>query len=395
MWTAEAKYRALVHGNSYCFIHWLHEMNANKARPIRPDPCRLEILPNRRGGSTNIALELTKSHPTSRIGLVIAGNSGRPGGACGHMDRYGRPYVDSLHHHSTQEEDVVSNWLLTHKHVEDTDPNTLFANTIGGKRRWGMTYPDWSRLDPHFHLLDHTSKTWSPIKDPTVVKALTTLVKHGLQQVTYSFKGFAYEAQLVSGDASLVLQTNQKTHTERKIRIIIPHMFDTIQGKDYRMETTANYQDAWYVSNCLVCEKTKTGYNFDNRTRCSLVFVAGPLATGDHSLHPPASQGDYASTQHRTFSQHAKEDYTFFIQSVEKTFYAALLAMALKGDTIAVLCHVSGGIYAGEWRSSYGDKARNLDELTNVVNRVLNRRLSDVPLGCYFEKVVFSTYMSP
>ena len=37
---------------------------------------------------------------------------------------------------------------LTHKKVEGTDPNKLFANTIGGdstasggKRRWGVTHP--------------------------------------------------------------------------------------------------------------------------------------------------------------------------------------------------------------------------------------------------------------
>ena len=305
-------------------------MQSSTATPLHPvsSPRQLEFLAIR-GGSTNMALELAKVHPGSRIGLVIAGNSGRPGGACGHMDKLNRPYVDSLHHHATQEEDVVSNWLLTHEKAEGTDPNKLFANTIGGdstasgrKRRWGVTHPDWR-------------------KNPT--------------------------------------QT-----------------FYTIQKKDYRRASAADYRDAWHVSNCLVCEKTVRAYDFDNRVRCSLVFVAGPLAKGGHSLNPPFKQGDYASTQYRTFNELTEHDYTHFLRCVEETFHAALLAMAMQGDTIAILCHVSGGIYAGNWRSIYGDKAAALTELKKVVNGVLsNRLLNGVPLGCYFERVVFSKYIPP
>ena len=322
MWTAEGKYRALVH-HPWCKIHWLRDMHASTATPVQPisSPCLLDIV-TMCGGSTNMALELSKAHPGSRIGLVIAGNSGRPGGACGHMNKYDQPYVDSLHHHSTQEEDVVSNWLLTHKKVEGTDPNTLFANTIGGKRRWGMTHPDWT------------------------------------------------------------------THPHQK--------FHTIQRIDYRRASPIDYCDAWHVNNCLVCQKTSSSYNFDNRLRCSLIFVAGPLAKGGHSLHPPLKQGDYASTQYRTFNELTENDFTHFMKCVEETFHAALLAMAMKGDTIAILCHVSGGIYAGKWRSVYGDKAGNFNHLKRVVNNVLkNKSLNGMPLGCYFERVVFSEYMPP
>lgn len=322
MWPAEEKYRALAH-RPWCKIHWLRDMQSSAATPLHPvsSPRQLEFLAIR-GGSTNMALKLAKVHPGSRIGLVIAGNSGRPGGACGHMDKFNRPYVDSLHHHSTQEEDVVSNWLLTHQKAEDTDPNKLFANTIGGKRRWGVTHPDWQ---------------------------------------------------------------NNPTQT-----------FYTIQGKDYRRASAADYHDAWHVSKCLVCEKTVRAYDFDNRVRCSLVFVAGPLAKGGHSLFPPLKQGDYASTQYRTFNELTEHDYAHFIRCVEETFHAALLAMAMQGDTVAILCHVSGGIYAGKWRAIYGDAAASFAELKKVVNDVLkNRLLNGVPLGCYFERVVFSKYIPP
>jgi hypothetical protein len=48
-----------------------------------------------------------------RIGTMVAANSGRPGGACGQANGS----VTNLHAgHSTQEEDVVSNWLITAVH---------------------------------------------------------------------------------------------------------------------------------------------------------------------------------------------------------------------------------------------------------------------------------------
>lgn len=302
-----------------CTMTWLDEiMNQIAPDPIHSIPEKIKII-NESGGSTNIAIRLKEKFPDSSIGIVVAGNSGRPGGACGHMNSKGYAYVDSLGHHKTQEEDVVSNWLLTHKHIEGTSPNTLFKNTIGGEKRWGMVHPDW--------------------------------------------------------------RNNKK------------EVFYTIQEKHYRNAQPEDYTDAWYVDNCLVSFKTKNSYNFEKNIRCSLVFVAGPQAKDGHKLTAPNKIGDYSSTQYRTFNSSAANDYSVFIKSVERTFYAALLSMAMKGDNIAVLCHVSGGIYAGKWRTKYGDQAPNLVELESVVNNVLtNYNLNGKPLGCYFDHVVFSRY---
>jgi hypothetical protein len=64
------------------------------------------------GGITAAGAQLHLEDPTLRIATVIASNSGWPGGACrdisGEIDKY------QIHdHHYTQEEDIVSNWLLT------------------------------------------------------------------------------------------------------------------------------------------------------------------------------------------------------------------------------------------------------------------------------------------
>ena len=126
-----------------CTMTWLDEIISQiPPSPIHSTPEKIKVV-QESGGSTNIAIRLKEKFPDSSIGIVVAGNSGRPGGACGHMNRKGYGYVDSLGHHKTQEEDVVSNWLLTHKHIEGTSPTTLFKNTIGGEKRWGMVHPDW------------------------------------------------------------------------------------------------------------------------------------------------------------------------------------------------------------------------------------------------------------
>jgi len=90
------------------------------------------------GGLTSVGWELHTAHPEARIGTMVAGNSGRPGGSCGKRD-----FACELHaRHKTQEEDVVSNWLLTHNHntASKNASTEEFASTIA--RRWGMSSED-------------------------------------------------------------------------------------------------------------------------------------------------------------------------------------------------------------------------------------------------------------
>ena len=64
------------------------------------------------GGVAGVGLALHRQDPTLRIATLVASNSGRPGGACRALN--GDVEHRKLHAgHRTQEEDVVSNWLLT------------------------------------------------------------------------------------------------------------------------------------------------------------------------------------------------------------------------------------------------------------------------------------------
>ena len=72
---------------------------------------RCEVWPEV-GGCGTVGFKIHSSNPAYRIGVLIAGNSGRPGGSVGN-------FGGGLNHkgvhtgHRTQEEDMVSNWLLT------------------------------------------------------------------------------------------------------------------------------------------------------------------------------------------------------------------------------------------------------------------------------------------
>lgn len=319
-----------------------------------PDPpsqtCK--IAPPFPGGCTNLAIHLSRTYPSDSIGILVAGNSGRPGGACGNIkidykEKKYRPIVSNLHHkHKTQEEDILSNWLTT-----VGDANRVYESTIGGINRWGMYWPDWTAIpgaerllrDQNPHLpIPNTASIWS---DP----------------------------------------------------LIVDKIYRTRQGVDYREAQPIAYRDAWHVKNCAVSEKCTNGFNALNSVACSLIFVAGPLANPEQSLYMPREQTNYTSTQFRTVNQLAVDDYQFFRSCVKETFRAALTSMALNGDTIAVLCHVSGGIYAGNHSQKYGSKNMdNFKELKDIVNEVLQSYTTPgIRLGSFFEKVVFSPYAPP
>jgi hypothetical protein len=117
------------------------------------------------GGLTSVGCSLLSAEPNLRIGTMVAANQGRPGGACGACRCEQGEWVGearSLHAgHSTQEEDVVSNWLLTDAHnaliptarvaahCSKTFRDTIFL-------RWGFK-PDEPTTVTTMHGVDFTT----------------------------------------------------------------------------------------------------------------------------------------------------------------------------------------------------------------------------------------------
>jgi len=93
-------------------------------------------------GTANVAFNYQKTHPTYKLGIMIAGNSGRPGGDIGKADGT----VQKVHHHHhTQEEDLVSSWLVGEAGDNTQKQNKLYEDHLWN--RWGMM--DMESTSPH------------------------------------------------------------------------------------------------------------------------------------------------------------------------------------------------------------------------------------------------------
>ena len=85
------------------------------------------------GTTTWAAHELALS--AYKIGTMVAGNSGRAAGGCGLLGRVTHVHMG----HRTQEEDLISNWMLTASANSHDAPlwNAIYQETID--RAWGLT----------------------------------------------------------------------------------------------------------------------------------------------------------------------------------------------------------------------------------------------------------------
>ena len=63
------------------------------------------------GGVHTLGYKIWQEHPDWKVGVMICGNSGRPGGGVGTARGVAHDQVHA--EHTTQEEDVVSAWLIT------------------------------------------------------------------------------------------------------------------------------------------------------------------------------------------------------------------------------------------------------------------------------------------
>lgn len=264
------------------------------------------------GGISNVGVEIQREDRTRRIGTMVAGNSGRPGGACGNADGT----VDKLHvNHSTQEEDVVANWLIT---ACRRSGQAMNGTTFGGTGETARGHPHASQL---------------------------------YRETLHGRWGMAQMAD---------------TNTA------------TLQGVDYTLAAAHEYADAWCVDGAELSHKVvHKGFDCLQAFRTSLVFVAGPNA---------GTRGRFdISTTRRTFNAPMEAEYALFRAGVQEAVRAGLLAMASLGCNVALLAHVSAGIYAGPHRRAlWSDFGALVDEVLQ------DPRQQPAPLGCYFERVVLA-----
>ena len=124
---------------------WVDKRGNLLARPNflyrRSTPVRVETEIDA-GGVTNVGCLLHMEDPHSKIGTMVAGNSGHPAGACGRHD--GK--VGFLHaNYKTQEEDIMSNWWITKSLRERNRGETKRSafQRVGGQVYTDTIYKQW------------------------------------------------------------------------------------------------------------------------------------------------------------------------------------------------------------------------------------------------------------
>ncbi len=139
-----------IEQRNYFYSKW--SQHSQKTYPGDPAKAEFQMY---NGGVTTAGYTLYKDpeFKDSKIGIMVAGNSGRPGGAIGGLKGV---IVKSVHpYHKTQEEDIVSNWLMTYA----GDLNELFLGTI--HKKWGMLVPQGSTSVKTIQGIDY-KKTTNP-----------------------------------------------------------------------------------------------------------------------------------------------------------------------------------------------------------------------------------------
>ena len=233
--------------------------------------------------------DLKRQGEGAKIATVIASNSGRPGGACRAPD--GSLDVEKIHaNHTTQEADVISNWLIAETREIRSDDDRRAVMSI---------------------LFEPVSNAFGLMR-PNGTDFKTK------QGVDYT-KG---EGPDITSRGSVV--------------------------KGPRV-----YADAWRYEGATMCAK-KVGtngaaYDTSQTYETTLVFCAAPNAQDPDGSKRRRSK---ESSMRRTYSVDANKNRMYFYSGVAWAVYTALYASALAGCDTVFLPFVGGGIYAGPHKGS-------------------------------------------
>ena len=283
-------------------------------------------------GSTQVAY-LYSERPGGKdlsIGVMVAGNSGRPGGAI-YKPWFASP-EQRLHAvrpgHRTQEESIMAAWLVG---SERTAPQQL-RSECDQLRRWA-----YENMEKRFLRCLHSQ--WGMVENHV-----------------NAFEGFIDRA------GEPIAPPPEWPHGVRQ------RWLATRQGVDYvNTQHEGDYGDAWALPDADLCvdksDGGTTGWRFfklDQIVRTTLIFVAGPNASLRNSKHMMCSMlrtqnqlcVNECTLLRQPFVQGAavEEVAPFFVACVRAAMRAGLDAAIEAGIDVIVLARISGGNYAGPLR---------------------------------------------
>ena len=304
---------------------------------------RLEFVegPKDTASSTQVAYNFRTcaAYKDLSIGVMIAGDSGRPGGAI-----Y-KPWFASPQQrlqgvspgHRTQEECIVAAWLVG---SERSAPHQLYSE-FGQVRRWTC-----ENMEKRF--LHGLHSQWGMVEND--VRA---------------FDGF------INRDG---WPTSQPSRWPEDVR---QRWLATRQGVDYmNTENADDYGDAWTLPDADLCVDMSDGgiygwrfFKLGQIVETTLIFVAGPNASsplGNHmmgsKLRTQNKRCMDETTSHITTLRTAsgqevntleeapfEDTAPFFVACVRAAMRAGLDAAIEAGIDILLLARISGGRYASAW----------------------------------------------
>ena len=299
---------------------------------------RLEFVegPMDTAGSTQVAYNVRAGHGFDlSIGVMVAGNSGRPGGAIfKHWLASPEQRLHGVHPgHRSQEESVVAAWLVG---SERSAPQQLRADRRQLRRQTS------ANMEARFLHCLHGK--WGMMEND--VRA---------------FDGF------IERDGR---PTSEPSRWPEDVR---QRWLATRQGVDYvHSQMQGDYADAWILPDADLCVDVSDGgttgwrfYKLDHVVTTTLIFVAGPNASpalGNHMMgsmlrtQNKRCMDEIISHDNRLRTASGQEVNTleeaapFFVACVREAMRAGLDAAIEAGIDVIVLARISGGIYAGAWR---------------------------------------------
>jgi hypothetical protein len=258
-----------------------------------------------------------------RIGSIVAGNAGRPGGATGGKDgvvanavRFG---------HNTMEEDIVSNWLLTSTGGARNKKTTWDTEFTKIKDRWGLKNPSGDGSDQN---------TIQGVNFNNKLKPSDYYQAWGPFDVTVS-------KQIYTG--------SQPTYDYKTPKIPICLVF--VAGPNNSIAGAPNYM------NIL----TKDIRGSTNPTEW-------------HSVR-------------RTFDGSVKNDYNYYKNGIANAIMAGLDKMIEHKIDVAIIPRVGCGIYAGEWATQINDDFLGLVQIVASEKYKNKNNKNNKPRTSYFRRI--------
>lgn len=302
----------------------------------------------RQGGTAEAAFDASHNSDLKgkRIGIMLAGNSGLPGGAVGRSSgSYGfkdRSSRDVVHpNHRTQEEDIVSDWLVTEKAIRKKSYQETFSliDKMWGFKAQNATNTMTLQGMDYRNLSSATRGFRTAYSDVWVVKNAL------LSRKEVSASGKSYNTKKVF-QADLFFVGGPNGNANRGP--------SSSTGRTLNKEAY-DYVDQYPFSLSLGVEGSDGKWN-----EAKLYYVKN-TAAGNRNIYPDSwkEEGSYKESASFVSQSNLYQSYKDFKDSSQKMLFHQMIegirgavsstldAMVQEGVEMAYIAKVSTGIYSG------------------------------------------------